>query len=281
MLIAVATNLDASAIIGDPFTWSHYPILEQVLKEHMEEYFEMSWTCAQSKQQQLFNNHLVRLVYHTATVNGYTFDPEIYSGGEVPLTLRSKTTLRSKKKTKDEEKDLTPLPADFHWKKLRDRIRCYYKIHVQNSKKRLATMLKNPSKGRNRDALMRYYELVQDEPYLNIGGTENQVSDNKTNTAAVATTVQTLEGGGAVQASGQAGMVGAAVQIVNQTPPDMKNAADQTVTQPVSTVGNPTKPTNQQPRSVMKNACVQTDEGAETGSSTGQVSNAPTDTPVE
>lgn len=125
-------------------------------------FISSSWTCAQSKQQQLFNNHLVRLIYHTATVNGYTFDPESFSGGSVPLTQRSK------RDGKNEDEDLTPLPKDFHWKKLRDRIRCYYKTHVQNSKKRLSTMIKNPHKARNRDALLHAVDLIKDQPHLNI-----------------------------------------------------------------------------------------------------------------
>jgi hypothetical protein len=95
-------------------------------------------------------------------VNGYSFDPEAFSGGDTPLTQRSK------KNDENEDKDLTPLPKDFHWKKLRDRIRCYYKTHVQNSKKRLSTMLKNPHKARNSDALMRAVDLIKDQPHLNI-----------------------------------------------------------------------------------------------------------------
>ena len=131
----------------------------------------ISWTCAQSKEQQLFNNRLVRIVYHTATINGYIFDPEIYSGGEIPLTQRSK---KNDSIHQTDSATLTPLPVNFNWKKLRDKIRCYYKTNVQNSKKRLATMLKNPSKARNKNALMRAIDLIQDEPYLKISSAENQ-----------------------------------------------------------------------------------------------------------
>ena len=176
-------------LIGDAFTWSHYPMLENVLMDHMEEYYKMrwapiflllmyqmkfffifftcfmsiSWTCAQSKEQQLFNNRLVRIIYHTASINGYTFDPEIYSGGEIPLTQRGK---KNDSIHEIDSANITPLPINFNWKKLRDRIRCYYKTNVQNSKKRLATMLKNPSKTRNKDALIRVIGLTQDEPHL-------------------------------------------------------------------------------------------------------------------
>lgn len=47
---------------------------------------------------------------------------------------------------------------NFNHKKLRDRIRCYYKTHVQNSKKRLVTLLKDPARPKNRDVLLRIVE---------------------------------------------------------------------------------------------------------------------------
>jgi hypothetical protein len=53
-------------------------------------------------------------------------------------------------------------PEYFNFKKLRDRIRCYYKTHVQNSKKRLNTMLKNPTRPKNRDLLIKIVESVKE-----------------------------------------------------------------------------------------------------------------------
>jgi len=50
---------------------------------------------------------------------------------------------------------------NFNYKKLRDRIRCYYKTHVQNSKKRLITLLKNPTRPKNRDVLIRIVDDIK------------------------------------------------------------------------------------------------------------------------
>lgn len=126
----------------------------------------ISWSCAQSKQQQEFNNRLVRIIYHTAATNGYIFDPDVYSGGNIPLTQRGKKKKEIDCPIQDENENFTPLPDGFHWKKLRDRIRCYYKTHVQNSKKRLATMLKNPTKPRNSVVLLRAVERIENESSL-------------------------------------------------------------------------------------------------------------------
>lgn len=124
-------------------------------------FLHYSENCPQSKQQQQFNNRLVSKVYHTAIQQGYTFDPMAFMGGATPLTER-----KNKGKAKDPEHDFEPLPPGFNYKKLRDRIRCYYKTHVQNSKKRLTTMLKNPTKPKNREILLRVVAEVKREGYV-------------------------------------------------------------------------------------------------------------------
>ena len=119
----------------------------------------------QSKKQQQFNNRLVSLVYQEAISRGYVFDPVTFSieGG------------RSNKDSSNTSSSMECvggnnwiIPPEFNHKKLRDRIRCYYKTHVQNSKKRLGTLLKNPLKERNRDALLRLVDELKSQEHVEL-----------------------------------------------------------------------------------------------------------------
>ena len=114
-------------VLTDGFFWSRYPPLEAVLKDYMPEYYRLSIEKCQSCQQQSFNNRLVVEVTATANVLGWKFDPEHFTDVKV----------------------------------LRDRIRCYYKTHIQNAKKRLKTMLRNPTKKSNAIHLKEHYDLIQ------------------------------------------------------------------------------------------------------------------------
>jgi hypothetical protein len=109
--------------VPEGFVWAHYPPLESILKEHMGQYYEFSMDKTQAIAQQHFNNSLVDRTRDLAAQ--YKWD----------------------------------LPS--HRRILRDRIRCYYKTHIQNAKKRLRTMLKNPTKRANAKALVHHYALLQ------------------------------------------------------------------------------------------------------------------------
>jgi hypothetical protein len=109
-------------------TWSSFDASIQcfsVLKKHMAEYYELSTTKCQSAQQQSFNNDMVVVVKEVANARQWKF-------------------------------------ADcFDDKTLRDRIRCYYKTHIQNAKKRLRTMVRNPTKRANSRHLMQHLHLIE------------------------------------------------------------------------------------------------------------------------
>jgi hypothetical protein len=96
-----------------------------VLKEQMSTYYDLSTTKCQSAQQQAFNNDLVFLVRQAADEHGWLFY------------------------------------ESFTDKVLRDRVRCYYKTHIQNAKKRLNTMVRNPTKKANARHLSQHLHIIK------------------------------------------------------------------------------------------------------------------------
>jgi hypothetical protein len=97
-----------------------------VLKKHMAEYYELSTTKCQSAQQQNFNNEMVVVIKQIANKHQWNF------------------------------------AQCFDDKALRDRIRCYYKTHIQNAKKRLRTMVRNPTKKANSKHLLQHLDLIEE-----------------------------------------------------------------------------------------------------------------------
>ena len=121
-----ATLPERGSVIDLGFYWGQYPPLEKILRNHMEEYYELSVNKCQSRAQQEFNNKLVSLVELEATKYGWSFNKD-----------------------------------KFDAKKIRDRVRCFFKTHIQNAKKRMNTMIDNPLKKANAKALANHLDLIE------------------------------------------------------------------------------------------------------------------------
>lgn len=114
-----------SRLIFEGFYWKDYPACELVLYNHMTEYYEISAIKKDYKVQQEFNNILVEEVREAAIEAGFEVDP------------------------------------NFDDKKLRDRIRCFFKTHLQNAKKRLATLQKHSDAPENRALVSVFIRMVR------------------------------------------------------------------------------------------------------------------------
>ena len=134
--------------IEEGFYWKEYPVCEQVLYDAMEDYYQLSTLQRQSKSQQAFNNALVEKVRMMALRDGYNFGPY------------------------------------FTDKKLRDRIRCFFKTHLQNAKKRLTTMQKHCESHEHQSSLkniiLTALEITRSPPMLEPAGLHDDSDDSPT-----------------------------------------------------------------------------------------------------
>jgi hypothetical protein len=135
---------EVSNVIREGFFWREYPACEQVLYNHMHKYYEISAIQKNYKVQQYFNNVLVDEVRKAAVDSGFTVDPE------------------------------------FCDKMLRDRIRCFYKTHLQNAKKRLATLMKHADSFENQCLVAVFIRCARNpnlsfEDSLAMANTQTQV----------------------------------------------------------------------------------------------------------
>ena len=94
----------------------------------MIRYYELSTSKYQSREQLELLNELVQKIRDEARRYRWEFDNEKFDG-----------------------------------KKIRDRVRSFYKTNIQNAKKQLKTMLRNPDKRANIKALAAHFHLIEDK----------------------------------------------------------------------------------------------------------------------
>jgi hypothetical protein len=121
------TNLPPPGPVPIGFCWSNYPPLDQLLRRNMQAYYHYSGAAGQgqTRAQHEFNQTLAADCVCVAAKHGWSF--QLFSTNDI-----------------------------------RNRVRCYYKTHVQNCKKRLVTMLRMPLKRANVMQLMELATVLKE-----------------------------------------------------------------------------------------------------------------------
>jgi hypothetical protein len=155
---ALAAKQKVNPVISEGFFWREYPECEQVLYNNMPKYYEISAIQRNYKLQQHFNNVLVDQVRQAAEGQGFSIDPE------------------------------------FCDKKLRDRIRCFYKTHLQNAKKRLATLQKHSDSCENQALLAIFIRMSRTEGMTFEEATEAETKESAAVVGRENATLNVLQG---------------------------------------------------------------------------------------
>jgi hypothetical protein len=148
------------------FLWCEFPPLENLLRTNQKRYYELSSNLRGTVEQISFNNHLVTLVRQESLKYHWIF----YQQESGDATAANQDIIS----------DSYNGERHYNWtdKALRNRIRFSYKTTMQNTRLRLNTMLKNPSKRSNARNLNALYRLLKQE-------SNNSITTSLSPTAAV------------------------------------------------------------------------------------------------